>query len=448
MDVRGFGLTEEEMRALGYRVPGEPDRGGDEGSEQPPEVRGERPAQRWLWTLVFLAALGWGASFHRRLPDPVPANRSDTLFSSARAMSQLVEIARRPHPPGSPEHDRVRDYLIDRLRALGLNPRVQTTTSVVVDSGTARAMRIRNIVARLPGAASSGAVVLTAHYDTPPLSPGAGDDGVGVAALLETLRALLAGEPLRNDLIVLLSDGGALGQSGIRAFVETHPWMAGVTLVISAEMEGVSGPAFLFESEPENGRLIEVLAASDSRPTATSLSREIPSDQPFGRAVSSFREAGIPGLSLLGLGGRSVHHQVTDHPERVSEKTLQHQGSQLLSMARALGDVDLGRPSGLKGPDQAYLSIPFRGLVHYPLDWASLISLGLACGWILMTALLRLRGASWKGLLAGTLLGVILGIGAAGIGWGVFTMVRPLHPEYCLLESAFYRDGVHFLALA
>jgi len=447
MDVRGFGLTEEEMRALGYEVARETRGNGGDGSADASGARGDRAARTWFWTLVILAALGWGASSIRRLPDPVPANRSDTLFSSARAMSQLVEIARHPRLPGSPEHDRVRSHLIGRLRSLGLDPRVQTTTVVVGDSGTARTVTIRNVLARLPGTASTGAILLTAHYDTAPLSPGAGDDGVGVAALLETVRAVLAGEPLRNDLIVLLSDAGALGQSGTRAFVEAHPWVSEVAFVVSAEMRGVSGPAFLFESGPENGWLIETLATAGSRPTATSLSREIPSDWPSDRALSSFRAVGIPGLNLTGLGGRGVHHQVTDCPERVSEKTLQHVGSQLLSLARALGGVDLDKPSGLGGPDQAYFSVPLLGLEHHPLDWVFLISLGLICGWVLMMSLLRLRGGSWKGLIAGTLLGVILAVGAFGIGWGVFETVRLFHPEYGLLESAFYRDGVHFLAL-
>jgi len=447
MDVRGFGLTEEEMRALGYRVAAEARGSGGDGSDEASGDRGNRAARTWFWTLAILAALGWGASSIRRLPDPVPANRSDTLFSSARAMSQLVEIARHPHPPGSPEHDRVRTHLMGRLRSLGLDPRVQATTSVIGDSGTARAVTIRNVVARLPGTASTGTILLTAHYDAAPLSPGAGDDGVGVAALLETVRAVLAGEPLRNDLILLLSDAGALGQSGTRAFVEAHPWVSEVAFVVSAEMRGVSGPAFLLESGSENGWLIETLATADSRPTATSLSREIPSDRPLGQSLSPFRAAGILGLTLTGLGGRGVHQQVTDRPERVSEKTLQHQGSQLLSLARALGGIDLGKPSGLEGPDQAYFSVPLLGLVHHPLDWVFLISLGLIGGWILMMSLLRLRRGSWKGLIAGTLLGVVLAVGAFVIGWGGFETVRLIHPEYGLLESAFFRDGVHFLAL-
>ena len=448
MDVRGFGLTEKELEALGYKVAAEKEGHVGVSSRQPPTRRGDRAVGMWLWTLVALLALGWGASSNRRLPDPVPANRSDTLFSSARAMSQLVEIARRPHAPGSPEHDRVREYLLERLRSLGLEPQVQTVTTVIRDSETAQAVTIRNILTRAPGTASTGTIVLTAHYDAAPLSPGAGDDGVGIAALLEMVRAVVASEPLRNDLVLVLSDGGGMGLSGIRAFAELHPWMSEVALAVSAEMRGVSGPALTFETGPENGWLIETLAAANPRPAATSLSREMSPGRPFGQNLTPFLGAGIRSVNLTALGGGGVYHQATDRPEEVSEKTLQHHGSQLLAMTRAFGRMNLGDRSALAGPDRAYFSLPLIGLVHHPLDWVSLLSLGLIGGWVLVGSLLRLRGGSWKGVLAGTLLGAILAAGAAGIGWGLFDVLRRFHPEYGFLESAFYRDGIHFLALA
>jgi hypothetical protein len=70
-----------------------------------------------------------------------------------------------------------------------------------------------------------------------PTGPGASDDGSGVAALLETARALAIGTPLRNDVIFLFTDaeevgllGAALtglalmsGGSLARGFDDTHP---------------------------------------------------------------------------------------------------------------------------------------------------------------------------------------------------------------------------------
>jgi hypothetical protein len=49
-------------------------------------------------------------------------------FSEAGAMRDVRAIARLPHPLASAEHERVREYIVGRLRELGANPDVQTLT--------------------------------------------------------------------------------------------------------------------------------------------------------------------------------------------------------------------------------------------------------------------------------------------------------------------------------
>ncbi|MFQ5492041.1 MAG: M28 family peptidase, partial [Phycisphaerae bacterium] len=48
------------------------------------------------------------------------------------------------------------------------------------------------------------------HYDSQQLAPGAGDDGAGVAAILEAVRAVGEAGDLRNDLYVIITDGEEL----------------------------------------------------------------------------------------------------------------------------------------------------------------------------------------------------------------------------------------------
>src|SRR4030095_7045061 len=96
-------------------------------------------------------------------------------------------------------------------------PQVQQATGV----GTRYpvAARVQNVLARLPGRHSGGhAILLVAHYDGVGAGPAAGDDAAGVAALLETLRALRASRPLAHDVIVLFSDGEEAGLWGGGAF--------------------------------------------------------------------------------------------------------------------------------------------------------------------------------------------------------------------------------------
>jgi hypothetical protein len=158
------------------------------------------------------------ATLYGAVPDPVPASAPPTEFSSGRALEHVRAIAKEPYPMDSPENAAVRDYLVKELRTLGVEPEVQRATAAhtwfirFAEAGTPE-----NVLARLEGTNNGGkAFLLMAHYDSVPTGPGASDDGAGVAAMLETLRALKAGPPLKNDVIFLFTDGEERGLLGAR----------------------------------------------------------------------------------------------------------------------------------------------------------------------------------------------------------------------------------------
>src|SRR5213075_1700519 len=118
----------------------------------------------------------------------------------------LKVLSTNSHPLGSADHKRVGDYIFDELASMGLSPEIQQASIVQqVESGFVRGASLRNIVARLKGTEQGvgRALMLTAHYDSKQSSFGASDDGAAVAAILETWRALKAGAPLKNDVILL-----------------------------------------------------------------------------------------------------------------------------------------------------------------------------------------------------------------------------------------------------
>ena len=158
-------------------------------------------------------------------PQIKPSTADPTSFSADRAFSHLEEFAVKPHPLGSKEHDQVRDYLVNALTDLGLNPEIQKTNSLYTRSAFISGGTVENIYAKIEGTNSSKAIMLVAHYDSVPGSPGVSDDGAGVAAILETVSALKMGNPLQNDVIILLTDGEENGLLGAKAFVEDHPWV-------------------------------------------------------------------------------------------------------------------------------------------------------------------------------------------------------------------------------
>ena len=66
---------------------------------------------------AFAAALGLSSFW---LPAPLPTDVPPTAFSAARAFEHIKYIARSPHPTGSPENQRVREYVLARMEELGL----------------------------------------------------------------------------------------------------------------------------------------------------------------------------------------------------------------------------------------------------------------------------------------------------------------------------------------
>ena len=146
---------------------------------------------------------------------------------------------RQTTPIGSVQHRQVREYLVSQLEQLGLGTEIHET--IIYNPGWQSAGAVANIIARIPGTDNSQAVALFAHYDNVHLVPGAGSTKVGIAAILELLRVLNMGEPLKNDLIVVFADGGESGMLGSLAFLEQHPWAEDIGLVITADSRAPRG---------------------------------------------------------------------------------------------------------------------------------------------------------------------------------------------------------------
>lgn len=406
------------------------------------------PATGWRGplTVVLLLLVAWLSSSWRGIPRPVPADAPDSLFSAERAWVHLERIARAPHPPGSPEHARVRDHLLATLTGYGLDPQVQTTTQVIGRGSVARAVTVRNVLARIPGSEpGNGAVLITAHYDGREIALAAGDDGAGVVTLLEAIRALRTGPQLRHDVIVLLTDAEELGLVGARAFVDQHPWMEDVRLVLSFEMRGGGGPSLMFETGAQNGWVVQQFAEAAPSPHANSLSVEIYRRLPNDTDFTPFREAGRQGLNFAAIGRAHVYHQAYDTPANLSRATVQNHGVQALALLRHFGDADL---DAVTAPDRAYFSIPYLGVFTYP-GWVSWVLSGvLVLGWIGLIVRGRAAGLRVSGMVVGLLLGAGLVAGSAGAGVLLLRTVTGLHPEAGRLHgSLLHAEWPYVLAL-
>src|ERR1041384_6900219 len=325
-----------------------------------------------LWLGIILT--GALAILGTRPPSAAGASAELGVFSAARAMAHLEHIAKHPHPIGSDEAVRVREYLVEQLRALGGEVHVEQAIGTVQYRRNLHSGLVNNVVAAFPGRANSRAVMLVAHYDSVPEGPGAADDGSGLIVILEAIRALRAGPPIRNDLVVLFSDGEeARGLLGAQAYVVGHPDLADrIGVLVNLEARGSSGPGLMFETSNDNGALIREFARSAPYAMATSLMAStyklLPNDTDF----TPLKAAGITGLNFAFLETYQSYHTRLDTVANLDPRSVQHLGDNVLAVARHFGNLTLPLP---KERDLVYFNWFGSELLCYPVwvAWAMAI---------------------------------------------------------------------------
>jgi len=349
-----------------------------------------------------------------RPPSAVPATAPDTVFSAERAMRHVEQIAQRPHPMGTADHDRVRDYIVGRISALGLSPQIQQTTAI----GTRyrQAGRVQNILARLPGTdPNSKTVLVMAHYDGVEAGPAASDDGAGSAALLETLRALRARkQPLAHDVIALFTDGEEAGLLGAAAFVREHPWAKDVGVVLNFEARGTSGRSFMFETGTGNLDAARALRSARDA-TAGSVYATIYRTLPNDTDLSEVAVLELPALNFAFADGVERYHTSHDDLAHLNPGSLQHHGSQMLAMTRTFGTEPLPRP---RTGDGVFFDLPFVGLVVYPQG----LELPVVILALVLVVVLVVRDR--KGVFTGVLATIVALVLSGAVGWVVGRMLH------------------------
>ncbi len=384
------------------------------------------------------------------VPPPAPEGSAAEGFSAGRAMSLLREIAAAPRPIGSAAAARVRDTIAAELDALHLAPHVQTAAAVSAFNGRV-AGTASNVVGRLPGRDSSRAVLLVAHYDSVPASPGAADDGRGVVTLLETARALASGPRPRNDVIFLFTDGEERGLLGVRAFLREDPWAYGAGVVLSFDSPGSSSPVLMYETSSGNGLLVREFAAAAPYPHTSSLMYEVVRRLPIEGDFRPFVSAGVPGMSFGALDGPGYYHTAYDSLANFRAVSLQHEGDTALALARRFGDLDLW---DLYREDVVYFDVLGRLVVVYgrglvlPLVALAAVVLGVAVSLAVQRRLLSLRGLGIAVPVTAAILGVALLVMA--VVWGMYrtAYAQRTWSETGVVISDFYRLGLVLLTAA
>ena len=285
-----------------------------------------------------------------------------------------------PRVVGTPGAAAGRDRIAGILQSLGLAVERQRTRI----ERRAGAVDVENLVAMIDGSGGDDRPVLAviAHSDSVPGSPGASDDGAGVAALCAVARALVARPPV-HDVLLLVTDGEERGLLGAQAFMAQHPAAGSIGAVVNLDARGASGPAAIFELGPQSAWLAAIIADFVPAPRTQSLAAAIYERMPNGTDFTVFLEAGMTGFNVAFIGDVAAYHRPEDTVERQCPWTRAHLAQTALGLVRGL---DARWPSDAAPPADRAVFGDLLGVavLRWPEGWTpwvvGLSALVLAAG--------------------------------------------------------------------
>jgi peptidase M28-like protein len=315
------------------------------------------------------------------LPALAACSRSAGVFSEQNARAHISMLAGTigSRPVGSEANARARAYLIDQLKLYGYEVRVQETDARRPEIG--RTAHVSNIIATLTGRRRE-AIGLVAHYDSAPESPGAADDALGVAVVLETARVLAARTDRQWTTFVLVTDGEEASLMGAAALVTDRVIASNLNAYINVEAAGSDGAAVLFQTGPGNGWLTSAWARRAPHPRGGSFGIEIYRRLPNDTDFTILAREDIPGLNFAAVDDGYSYHTARDGADRLSSDSLRMTGENIVAVAMALQGMDITRRQRWEA-------------TYFDIGRISALSYGMVVSWIIDAAALLLAVIAW-----------------------------------------------------
>lgn len=341
-------------------------------------------------------------------PSPKPADAEG--FSSARVVEDIKVLSKNHHSVAHPqERAEVREYLIGRLEELGAD----TVMLFSYDSLTGPENRhvvytfdAHNILAEfapLDGADNAPYLMMVAHYDSRYSQPmpkdtvwsyGAADDGYGVGVILETVSQLLKErDNWRQGVKVLFTDAEEVGMMGMKAMWKNDKDVfSDVGLMINLEARGTYGPALLFETCPGNEKIMDLYSDAARYPYTYSLTTVVYNFMPNFTDFTIVKDE-IPGLNFSNIADINHYHTDLDNFDNISEKTIQHYGSQVLPVAQAYVTGDYPDKDAFRADaDTVNFTVPGLGLFNFSKTLYLILNIALSLVFFLLLGYEIVRG--------------------------------------------------------
>jgi hypothetical protein len=254
-------------------------------------------------------------------------------FAADEAFGHVRRLAGRigPRPAGSRAYRRAVQYVADEFTALGYDTRLQRF-------GLGRGSASWNVIA-LPSGADTSRLLVGAHLDTVPGSPGGNDNASGVSVLLEVAR-VLAGSTSVEGLGLVTFGAEEFQPSG-----EHHIGSAAYVRRMTAEARDALDLMVSVDMVGKVRRFIAGHLRGLSPSAARELARAVRTSGARARVAGlgdisdhgPFALAGMP-AAFLWTGDEPNHHRPTDVVRNVRRRALRRSGHVILELiTRVLG---------------------------------------------------------------------------------------------------------------
>ncbi|HPC20296.1 MAG: M28 family peptidase [Kiritimatiellae bacterium] len=280
---------------------------------------------------------------------PVPAEREKVAVSGPAALEEVrrfVELG--PREAGTPGAERAANYLLIRLREIGVEAEIQEFR----DASPRGKTTFRNVLGRIPG--KSGQIILFgSHYDTKggiEHFPGANDSGSSTGLLLELAKGFLAAAPHKMEIRFAFFDGEecqvhygpADGFHGSRHLAGTMAADGRLTDIAAMILLDMVGDRNLTVTIPRNSTpWLAALAFETARAEGVRAYFQLfPGN--IGDDHVAFYERGVPAINLIDFhfgsapGRNDYWHTAEDTLDKVSAESLEIVGRVAARMAEAV----------------------------------------------------------------------------------------------------------------